>query len=226
VHPVRQEILNQLKTQGQATVGELAAHLEMAPVSVRHHLDLLIGDNLVCTPRVRRRSGAGRPQQVYTLTPEAESYFPNNYRQLADGCLRALKKILSPTVMAEVMEQLAGETVAQAPEELAGLAGEQRLHAIVDFLNQQGYMAEWCQNADDVLTLHTCNCPYSELVATHPELCHMDQILITELTGATSERTTHIALGDTRCTYRLFLIDTPVSLPEHLIPTLPHGANT
>jgi len=224
VHPVRQEILNQLKKQGHATVGELAAHLEMAPVSVRHHLDLLIGDDLVCTPRVRRRAGAGRPQQVYTLTPNAKSHFPNNYRQLADGSLRALKQVLSSEAIAGVMENLAKTTAARAPAGLTESTGAQRLQAVVDFLNEQGYMAEWTANEADSSMLHTCNCPYNDLVEMHPELCHMDHALISELTGATCERIAHIAVGDTRCTYRL-LHAHPTPRPL-LIPTVTHGVNT
>ena len=78
MHPVRQKILNYLKRYGQATVTELADYLEMAPVSVRHHLDLLIGDNLVETSRVQRQAGAGRPKRLYALTEQADAFFPKS----------------------------------------------------------------------------------------------------------------------------------------------------
>jgi predicted ArsR family transcriptional regulator len=229
VHPVRQEILYILKKQGQATVSELAAHLEMAPVSVRHHLDLLIGDNLVCSTRVRRRSGAGRPQQLYALTPEAEAHFPNNYRQLANDTLYALKQTLPAQALQTIMEEMAHTTAAQAAMNFSEMTGVQRIEAVVAFLNQLGYMAEYKVDEErNVIYLHTCNCPYSELAATHPELCHMDHTLISELTGMAPERIAHIPLGDRRCTYRLpreplAREETNTEPADLLSPAIPHG---
>ena len=220
MHPVRQKILEILKRQRHATVVELAKELDMAPVSVRHHLDLLIGDSLVCAPRVRRGSGAGRPKRVYVLTPEAATHFPNNYRQLADDSLSALKQLVSEEQILSVMRTLAGRTASLAPADLETLPLSDRIEVIAKFLTEQGFMAGFEVNGNDIL-LHTCNCPYAQLAASHPELCHMDLQLIGDLTGLEPERIAHIADGDGRCTYRLdtneniHVQDTPflVSIP-------------
>ena len=71
MHAVRKHILEILKERNGATVAELADCLEMAPVSVRHHLDILQGDNLICVERLERKGNVGRPQQVYALTADA-----------------------------------------------------------------------------------------------------------------------------------------------------------
>jgi predicted ArsR family transcriptional regulator len=47
VQPIRRRIAEILKEQGTATVAELADQLGIAQVSVRHHLDILIGEDLV-----------------------------------------------------------------------------------------------------------------------------------------------------------------------------------
>ena len=224
VHPVRQEILTQLKKNGQATVAELASHLQMAPVSVRHHLDLLIADNLVYSPRVRKRAGVGRPQQVYVLTPEATQHFPNNYRQLASASLQALKAVLGDEGLKAVMEQMAQETVNQAPGDLQKATGKARLPRVTAFLNELGYMAEWQDAADAGAVLVTCNCPYAALVSEHPELCHLDIALVQLLTGATCKRVSHIAQGDQRCMYDLAYASDPA--PSLFLPTLAHGIDT
>lgn len=202
MHPVRKTILEILKRQGYATVADLAEALDMAPVSVRHHLDLLIGDGLVDSPRVRRSSGAGRPQQVYALLPAADAYFPNNYLAMADEGLRVLKQVLPKEALLQVMAEMAGRTAAQAPTDLSTMPpGEQAEH-ITGFLNTQGYMAGF-EFADDSFIIHTCNCPYSDLAPSHPELCHMDLMLIGQLTGVMPQRVAHIAEGDSRCSYRI-----------------------
>lgn len=222
MHPVRQKILEILKRHRHATVGELAAELDMAPVSVRHHLDLLIGDGLVCTPRVRRGSGAGRPKRVYALTPEAAAHFPNNYRQLADDSLNALKQLVSEEQMLGVMQILASRTAALAPSDLRILPLPDRVEAIAAFLTEQGFMAGVEKNGDDIL-LHTCNCPYAQLADAHPELCQMDLHLISDLTGLEPQRIAHIADGDGRCTYRLEVNKTMPVQDTSLIITVPVG---
>ena len=47
----------------------------MAPVSVRHHLDLLQGENLICVERVRRKGQVGRPQQILWLNERCRGAF-------------------------------------------------------------------------------------------------------------------------------------------------------
>ncbi len=223
MHPVRQKILEILKRNHQATVVELAEELDMAPVSVRHHLDLLIGDNLVCTPRVRRGTGAGRPKQMYALTPGAASHFPNNYRQLAEDSLSALKQLVPEEQVLGIMRSLAARTAALAPSNLDTMPPSERIQAVTTFLSGQGFMADFEVKGAEVF-VHTCNCPYALLADAHPELCHMDLQLIRDLTGLEPQRIAHIAEGDSRCTYRLTVKD---NLQLHDIPlmiTVPTGS--
>ena len=218
MHPVRQKILDYLKRHGQATVTELAAHLDMAPVSVRHHLDLLIGDNLVEASRVRRKSGAGRPKRLYALTEHADALFPNNYQQLADESLSVLKRVLTPEQFAQVMLELANKTADRAPAGLEALPPDERLQEAIRFLNEEGYMA-FCECGPGENILHTCHCPYRELVDGHPEICQIDQVLIRRLTGMTPVRLTHMAEGEIRCTYRLLPQESlPLPRPPAKIP--------
>ena len=204
MHPVRKFILEILKREGHATINDLAEKLEMAPVSVRHHLDLLIGDGLVVTPRVRRTPGAGRPQQVYALTPEADEYFPDNYRQLAGDALQALKEMLPKEQVQLVMADFARRTAAQMRDDVHDLPVQTRMQIVVDFLNEQGYMAGY-ETDEESIVLHTCNCPYNDLAPSHPELCQMDLLLVQQLTGNEVQRVAHIAEGDGRCSYRMSL---------------------
>ncbi len=218
VHPARQKILEYLKRHGQATIDELADHLDMAPVSVRHHLDLLIGDDLVEASRVRRHQGAGRPKRLYALTPQADDLFPHNYRKLAHSSLDLLKQVLSPEDLAQAMEALAQDSLQRAPQDLAQQPLEERIQAVVDFLNQEGYMA-FVETEGEQLILHTCHCPYKDLIQDHPEICHMDSILLKRLTGMKLVYVNRIREGATRCSYRLVPLEEPHSLPLTSIPS-------
>ncbi len=220
MHAVRKHILEILKEQNNgATVAELAEHLEMAPVSVRHHLDILQGDNLICVDRLERKGNVGRPQQIYALTEEATVYFPNNFAALAGKLVEQIKQMLPPDQVPCAFRSMAQEMAAECEGLEPNMAIEERLEQITDFLTERGYLARWEEapvdrsaNADGEahqkgwkgeFLLHKYNCPYVGVSSEHRELCMMDQTLINELTGCACERVASLAEGSSCCTYRV-----------------------
>ncbi|MEX1018685.1 MAG: ArsR family transcriptional regulator [Litorilinea sp.] len=207
MHAVRKHILELLKEKESATVSELAGWLHMPPVSVRHHLDILQGDNLICVDRLERKGNVGRPQQVYALTTEAAEYFPDNFAALAAGLVRQLKSVL-PAEQVEaafraMATDLAGELDLAALDQLPTA---ERLARVADFLTTRGYLARWEPDAGAAtgnFLLHKCNCPYADVAEEHPELCIMDQALINRLVGQPCTRTQSMADDDRCCTYQV-----------------------
>lgn len=201
---VRKRILEILKQQGQATVSELATLLEMAPVSVRYHLDILQGDRLIEASTLRRKGSVGRPTQVYSLTQDADEFFPDNFAALTAGLIQQMKKMLSPeqvdTAFCALAQEMAAECVCRNNGKGDARA---RLDQVVDFLNERGYFARWEEDQEGRLLLHTHNCPYAGVSTEHPELCRMDSVLVQELTGLPCERLDAVAEGGDCCTYRV-----------------------
>jgi predicted ArsR family transcriptional regulator len=203
VQTIRKRILEILKERGGASVSELAEELGMAPVSVRHHLDILQGQGLVTIPRVRRRRTVGRPQQVYTLTEAAIDQFPNNFRALTSVVLDEIKEVVSPDEFKEIFQRIAQRTAEEAPPPKEGQTLEERLTEVVEFLSKKGYLPRWERSEEGDYLLHIFNCPYAGVSEAHPELCQMDATLAQLLLGITPERLCHMAAGDLRCTYRI-----------------------
>ncbi len=201
----RHKILEILKIRSQATVSDLAEALQMAPVSVRHHLDVLQSQDLVTTQTVHKRT-VGRPEQVYLLTAGANQYFPNNFQGLSAAVLEELKRHLSTAELQVMFRSLAERTAQCAPAWETGQLDEDRLEEIAQYLTANGYLATWERDGDD-LVLHTCNCPYAGVAELHPELCRMDILLVTELTGQTPQCTSRLVNGTGRCTYLLTTAD-------------------
>lgn len=199
---VRQRITEILKEDGAATVAELAEQLGMAQVSVRHHLDILIGEDLVELSGVRRRDGAGRPSQMYTLTRNAMTLFPQRNAQLASSVLTELKAVLPQDEVRELLIRVAEKTVREAPKPSTGQTLEERLNQVADFLTQKGYSARW-ESRGGHYELHACNCPYSGVAEQHPELCVMDHTLIERLLPDAIRLQSHVVNGSTRCSYML-----------------------
>lgn len=199
---VRRRITEILKEDGSATVAELAAQLGMAQVSVRHHLDILVGEDLVELTGVRRRDGAGRPSQMYALTHNALALFPQRNAQLASSMLTELKAVLPQETVCELLIRVAARTAREAPKPWVSQTPEERLDQVADFLTQKGYSARW-ETRNGHYELHACNCPYSGVAEQHPELCIMDHTLIEHLLPDAIRVRSHVADGATRCTYVL-----------------------
>jgi predicted ArsR family transcriptional regulator len=197
----RQRILEILKEKNQATVEELSAELDLTSVTVRHHLDVLRGEGLVGAPDVLRRSGPGRPQYVYELTPAAAVHFPKNYHNLADLMLEEIRQRVSPTELEAIIQGVAERMAAEAPSRGSGRSRSEILNDAVQYLNEHGYVARWEKTPAGEYVMRTCNCPYERVALLHQEICKMDADLMGELVGADSERMSHMANGDTSCSF-------------------------
>ena len=202
----RQAILNILKEQGQATVEQLSSKLSLTPVTIRHHLDILRSEGLVQAPKVKRRQTPGRPQHVYNLTEQANSYFPKNYVAFADLTLAELRDRISPEEMDSIVKNVAKRMASDVQRPVAGEPLSHRLNRLVTFLNDKGYVARWESNAEG-LFLHTTNCPYQGLMEHHNAPCVMDLAIITDVLGVTPQRLSWMGGGDTMCTYRVPELD-------------------
>ncbi|MEZ4767912.1 MAG: ArsR family transcriptional regulator [Caldilineales bacterium] len=201
MQPTRLRILEILKEQGDLTVAELARQLGMAPVSVRHHLDVLQAEQLICSPRVRRRGTVGRPRQVYALTEAANAYFPRNHGMLAARLLEELKAILPPAQLQSVFESLADGLAADARPLQPDATPKQRVERAVEYLNDKGYLARY-ELSDDRYVIYTLNCPYQGIAEHHRELCAMDKRLLERLLGTSAVVINRMSEGGCRCAYQ------------------------
>ena len=199
----RQRILELLRDARIMTVEELAGKLELTPVTVRHHLDILKDDGLVEIPQVRRRQAPGRPQYTFQLTPAAQAYFPRNYQLLSNLMLTEIRDSMSQEQQDRMISNIAARMAAEAAIPGPHAAPEERLQAAVQYLNTRGYVAEWLREPDGGYILRTRNCPYHEVSHDHTELCSMDVQLVVRLLGAGTLRREQMSLGDHCCSYVL-----------------------
>ncbi|MFP4322096.1 MAG: helix-turn-helix transcriptional regulator [Anaerolineales bacterium] len=209
----RRYILEILRTEEDCTVDEIVEALSerlqrrFTTVTVRHHLERLRAENLINPPAVRRRNAPGRPQYVYSLSPKAFEYFPNNYAGLADGLLAGMKQHLPEGQVNVILDDMADSMAAGA-----GIGAEAdletRLRRTVDFLNAHGYLAEWEAKEDGYL-LTTSNCPYERVVCNHSELCAFDLRLVSSLLGTVPRFMGNLREGDNACQYFIPAEDAP-----------------
>lgn len=201
MQPVRQRILEILRGQDQVTVAQLGRELGMAPVSVRHHLEILQSESLIRASGVQRQGRVGRPKQVYELTEEANQHFPDNFRGLTRGLLSELKETMPRKQVIRLLERATEQTVAELTNDWCeDQPIEDRLNEVVCCLSEMGYLACWEKVNGDYL-VHTQNCPYAGMAEEHGELCDMDMGLIERLTGDETKSVARVVDGHHRCSY-------------------------
>ncbi len=76
----------------------------------------------------------------------------------------------------------------------------ERIKVLVQILKEEGFVIE-TQESTEVLTLTSLNCPYYKMAFDHPEVCIIDQTLISKILSAPVVKKTCITSGDDRCTF-------------------------
>jgi predicted ArsR family transcriptional regulator len=198
----RQEILDILKTESQATVEDLAERLELTPMTIRHHLNVLQAQNLVEASKVRRSQKVGRPRLVYTLTETADELFPQGYENLARYLVSEVKSTVGVDEMEAIMHRVADRVALEAPTPVEGQSFEERLDQVSEFMDDQGFLTRW-EKTDEGYVLTNVNCPYRRVTREHKEVCIMDTMLIKQLLGVAPQRLSSMRKDDAACSFLL-----------------------
>ena len=196
----RDNVLRTLLTRQRCTINELAEAVGINPISVRHHVTKLEAEGFVTSEE--ERHGVGRPRRVYFLTETGMEQFPTRYLRLTVRLLEQLKETLPEPMVDKLFAQVANDLVADYTSdlELEGVPMEERLNIVQDLLKGEGFTMEW-ERQEDGYHIREVNCPYYHVGQNHPEVCAVDQTLISNMLDVPVEKVKCILDGDTYCTY-------------------------
>jgi predicted ArsR family transcriptional regulator len=198
----RQEILEILKEEMQATVEDLAERLELTPMTIRHHLNVLQAQNLVVASKVRRSKKVGRPRLVYTLTDAADELFPQSYGDLARHLVSEVKETMGEEEAEAIFRRVADRVAQDGPRFDEGQSFEERVAQVVDFMEGQGFISRW-EKTDRGYVITNINCPYRIVTREHDEVCIMDTEILTKLLGVVPQRMSSMQQGESSCSFLL-----------------------
>jgi predicted ArsR family transcriptional regulator len=196
----RQEILEILKKEKHATVEDLADRLELTPMTIRHHLNVLQAQNLVMASKVLRSKTVGRPRLVYTLTEAADGLFPQSYGKLARHLVAEVKDSMGAEEAEAMFGRIANRIAKDAPPRVEGQSFEDRLNQVIAFMSEQGCISHWRKN-DGGYVITNINCPYRHVSKEHVEVCSMDVGILTTLLGVVPKRLSSLRTGDSSCSF-------------------------
>jgi DeoR family suf operon transcriptional repressor len=77
---------------------------------------------------------------------------------------------------------------------------KERLNLVKDLLRREGFNIEW-EQIEGSYQIHEASCPYYYIGQNHPEVCAVDQILISKVLSVPAEKVKCILNGDSNCTY-------------------------
>lgn len=194
----RERILQTLLNHPQSTVSELAKAVGINTISVRHHITNLQADNLI--EAEEERHGVGRPRMVYSLTEKGLERFPTHYLRLTNRLLDQMKEAMPPAVIDNLFTSMASEIASDYVQQVKNMTVEEKLEFIKDLLAQEGFSVEWEHQGQEYL-IHEITCPYYHVGQAHPEVCSVDQTLISEVLSIPAQKVKCVLRGDTQCTY-------------------------
>lgn len=198
----RQRILTYLNTNQQATAPELAAVLDKTQANIRHHLDVLQKDGHIEIVGQAPHKSAGRPTLIYMLTKESQD---DALDQLASALLETLAPSSRARQRTKQLQNIADNLIRTQPPHHKSITVQ--LGAAVQRLNELQYKAHWEAHLESPKILLS-QCPYAKIIHRHPELCEMDALLITSLTGVECHQEMKISRsqdGPDHCQFALLL---------------------
>ena len=196
----RDLVLKTLLTRQRCTINELADAVGINPISVRHHVTKLEASGLVTS--AEERHGVGRPRRLYFLTEKGMEQFPTRYLRLTARLLAQLKDNLPEPMINKLFTQIADDLMTEYSSDfdLETLPIEGRLDVVKELLQSEGFTMDWERNENEYI-IQESSCPYYHLGQSHPEICAMDQTLISKVLDVPVKKVSCILSGDSSCTY-------------------------
>lgn len=207
----KEQILQYLLKQGQATAQELAELLSISPQAIRRHLKDLQEEGYIEYQVNRDREQGdhhitGRPQHLYQLSRKGRDRFPNSHAEFAVSLLDTLAEMVGEDRVCSILQKQWERKAMVYRDRLKSGSLRDRVAALVELRKAEGYMAEWypvdSENLDTRFVLTEHNCAISDVAESFPKVCgHELEMFATLLPDCTIERTEWMIDGEHRCGY-------------------------
>lgn len=201
--PTRREIMMHLKTQGDASVDDLAGALSMTASAIRQHIVPLEAEGLV--DYIEVGSGPGRRKRRYRLTERGEALFPDHCAELAVACASALEH-LDPALLHRLVDEALRSQYRRWLREAQALPGGQtrrRLDVLKRMFAENDFLPV-LDESNGTLRLTLLHCPLLGLARASSSVCEAELgILRDTLPEATVSRVAHRPDDSRSCVFEI-----------------------
>lgn len=211
----RIQLLYILQQRGTMTVGDLAEVTGLHHNTAREHLQRLIAEGFVtCQPE--NKESKGRPRMLYSAATGPDH---------TDGSVRAAKVEAAELHGDRVRRMLKIEPVTRSPL-------QRQVDALDHHLDECGFDALVTHGGAGGDRVHLRDCPYSEMVEEHPEVCRVHfgllKGLLESTEGPLSAGTLHPLVEPDTCILKLNRSAEPADqapAPTHPESIIYHGVS-
>ncbi len=196
----RSRILDYLYKYQSASVRELSNIFGLTGANIRHHLAVLTENDQVEIVG-RRLEGRGRPSSVYGFS---HRLLGEGFEMLAGALLEQSFPENENQGSGSKLESLAMKIIGTTPREEQGSVPT-RLGRTINKLNELHYLSRWEAGAQGPRVI-LGNCPYAGIIAHHPELCRMDDHILSLLLGLPVKQKIKLQPGKNGLPFCAFLV--------------------
>lgn len=197
-----------LLAAGSATATDLAAELGLTGAGIRKHLDALLEAGLVQASErapygpaaLVGPKGRGRPAKVFTLTAKGRKVFGEREESLALTAIKFMATTTGSKSVEDFGKQIAQNFAQKYAEVKDFSTPQERAMALIDALNNEGFVATLTPGLGDSVQICQHNCPMGDVAEAFPEICEAETQMFSELTGVHVTRLATIATGNPICT--------------------------
>jgi predicted ArsR family transcriptional regulator len=126
--------------------------------------------------------------------------FPTKYLRLTTRLLAQMKETMPGPLVSKLFNQIAEDLASEYTSQMQGLDMEERLEFVKELLAQEGFTVEW-EKTGGQYEIHEISCPYYQIGVAHPEVCTVDQTLISKMLAVPANKVQCILDGGAHCTY-------------------------
>lgn len=193
-----------LKMHGQLSSADIGEKLGITGEAARQQLLRLAAEGKVEASAVP--SKAGRPTQIWALTAQSQSHFPDTHAALTVQILDIVRKTLGEDALDKIVAQREAETLRLYSEVTADSASlADRVEALAQARSTEGYMSSWSQAEDGSILLVENHCPICAAATFCQGFCRSELAVFQSVLGedVAVERLEHVVSGGRRCSYSI-----------------------
>lgn len=176
----RAAIVEQLRSHGDRTVAQLAAHLGVSEVAVRRHLAVLEDAGFVASRQVKQRRG--RPVARYLLTERARTLFPQRYASMATELMDFITSAHGRAGLRAYLQWRLEREADHFADVVTADDLPERLRQLARALSDAGYDATVTEDGDG-FRLTQEHCAIYAVAKDHPEMCAYEAAAFARVLG-------------------------------------------
>jgi predicted ArsR family transcriptional regulator len=197
-----EQILWLLKTRGPQTAQRLAELLELSSMGARRQLEAAHGKGLVAYEDLADK--VGRPARRWLLTAAGHARFPDRHADLTLQLIEQARAVFGAAGLDQLIGAREKAIEAHYQIEVDGKTDiADRVQALADARDAEGYMAEVEAQADGSVLLIENHCPICAAARECQNFCRSELDIFKRVMGQQYEveRAEHMLAGARRCVY-------------------------